>query len=109
MTATKLAARVIAAGGLRVSPDDEMLLAVCSATIAYVTGLPVIADRTDQAAAWSAPVELGTVMLAARWYRRKDTPSGIVALDGDGGSTVYVTRHDADISRLLSIDEVTVG
>ena len=44
-------------------------------------------------------VVLGSVMLAARITRRRNTPNGIESF-GDLGST-YVARHDPDIERML--------
>jgi hypothetical protein len=65
----------------------------------YVESLPNI-DR-DFFDAWDKTTILGAVMLAARMYRRKNSPGGIEAV---GEMTTYVSRYDSDIARLLNID-----
>jgi len=41
-------------------------------------------------------------MLAARMYRRRNSPSGVEAITDAG--TSFVARYDSDISRLLRLD-----
>lgn len=52
-------------------------------------------------AEWPADVVKGANMLAARLYRRRNSPSGVEAF-GDLGP-VYVQRRDPDIAMLLHI------
>lgn len=49
----------------------------------------------------AAAVVRGSTMLAARLYRRKDTPDGVTAFAGD--SPLYVQRNDPDVSMLLGL------
>lgn len=108
MTPAQLAERVIAWGGLsKVAPGDAVLSQVCEATVSHVQGLPVVADRSDPAAAWAGSVELGTVMLALRLYRRRNSPNGVETITGDG--VAYVARYDTDVARLLRTDVPQVG
>lgn len=80
--------------------EDPGLDAVCGAVTEYVNALPHI-ERTE-AGYWSKRTHLGAVMLAARWYRRRNSPGGVESL---GDASVYITRWDSDIARLLRIDD----
>lgn len=82
--------------------DDASLLDQLAAAIAWVverkqdpiTGLYVPGPDT-------ADVALGTVRLAGRWFTRRSSPDGTIAM-GDLGTTT-VPGFDSDIERLLSI------
>lgn len=65
----------------------------------YVDALPNI-DR-DENGVWAPTTKVGAIMLAARLYRRKNSPGGIESV---GDSMSYIARYDSDISRLLNID-----
>lgn len=86
--------------GLSDDFEDPGLEIVCQAVSTYVDGLPSI-ERVpiDQ---WAETTYLGALMLAARLYRRRNSPAGVEAV---GDSMTYVTRYDSDISRLLRIDQ----
>ena len=77
--------------------DDDLIAACTAATnewvaaTAYVKGLPEPAE-------WPADVTLGATMLAARLYRRRNTPAGIESI-ADGA--VYVPRRDSDVDSML--------
>ncbi|QXG07726.1 putative head-tail connector [Curtobacterium phage Penoan] len=73
---------------------------VVASAVSFVAGLP-IAQRTDTAAADS--IALGTIMLAARLVRRRNSPGGIEAMTESGAA--YVARTDSDVSRLLGLDQ----
>jgi hypothetical protein len=85
--------------------DDVLLGDVVAATnawvaaTAWVAGLPVPPDD-DPAGLWPADVTQGAVMLAARLYRRRNTPSGVEPFT-DGA--VYLPRRDADVDLLLHL------
>lgn len=55
----------------------------------------------------SAAVVLGTVMLAARWYGRRNSPGGVVSF-GEFGPA-YVKNRDPDVATLLGIGRPGVG
>lgn len=60
-------------------------------------------DADDTAPAvedWPADLYRGAVMLAARLYRRKNSPDATIAAEGEFGP-MYVTRNDPDIAMLL--------
>lgn len=80
--------------------DDAHLALVVPAVNAYVGSLPNI-DWTVDGLIWAETTRLGAIMLAARMYRRKNSPGGIEAV---GEVTTYVARYDSDIARLLNID-----
>ena len=50
---------------------------------------------------WSESQELGAIMLAARLFRRRNSPGGVETL-GDI-TPVYVSRRDPDIAMLIGI------
>lgn len=51
----------------------------------------------------SGDVTLAATMLAARLYRRRNSPEGVQGMTDAGA--VYVARTDPDIARLLRIDQ----
>lgn len=52
---------------------------------------------------WPDDVVLGATMLAARLWRRRDTPQG-VATFGDNAA-LYVQRNDPDVAMLLGLGD----
>jgi len=76
---------------------DANLAASTSAAAAFVAGIPWV----GRLPAWPDDVRLAATMLAARLYRRRNTPSGVEAF-GDYAAT-YVARTDPDVSRFLRI------
>lgn len=94
--------------------DDDPTLAECvAATNAWAARIPYVADQmpadgdTGEPAPWPEDVTTGAIMLAARLYRRRNTPGGIEA--GTDGGAVYVPRRDADVSTLLHLGAPEVG
>ena len=96
------AARTLAADDVRAwlrlddGRDVELVVDVAAATTAYVDALPVAGLDPDP---WPEPVYLAATMLAARWYRRRNSPAGVDQVTDAGA--VYVTREDPDVARLL--------
>ena len=91
---------------LRLDPtdttDDDLISQVVDATNAWVAGSAYMIDRGLGPAPWPAQwpedVTQGAVMLAARLYRRRNTPGGIESM---ADAAVYVPRRDSDVDRLL--------
>lgn len=79
--------------------DDDLLLEVTAATTAWVNGLPYV-EGLGPTAPWPADVRLGATMLAARMYRRRNTPSGVESTT-DGA--VYLPRRDSDVDAMLRL------
>ncbi|MFC4127388.1 head-tail connector protein [Nocardia rhizosphaerae] len=79
--------------------DDDLI----AGAVAAVNALVWRWFGTDEIAASGWPVDQaqGAVMLAARVYRRRNSPSGVEAL-GELGP-VYVSRNDPDIAALLGL------
>ena len=77
--------------------DDDLLDDVTTATNAWVAQTAYVRELPD-GADWPGDVYLGAVMLAARLYRRRNTPSGVEPFT-DGA--VYLPRRDADVDMLL--------
>jgi hypothetical protein len=67
---------------------------------ALVRSWPVSAGAVDMDT-WPGEIVLGSSMLCARLFMRKNSPEGILPL-GDG-SVAYVSRNDPDISMLLGL------
>lgn len=67
-----------------------------------VDGIAVLDESGAQLYAPAADTVLGTKMLAARIWRRRNSPSGVEAITDAG--TSFVARYDSDISRLLRLD-----
>lgn len=84
--------------------DDDAITAAVRASNATVRGLRV-AQVADAAADWSgdelAHIVQGTTMLAARLFRRRNSPDGVAAFGTD--SPLYVARTDPDVSLLLQL------
>lgn len=81
--------------------DDAILTGICEAVMWWVAALPYVAGL-DPEMDWPPDVHQGAVQLAARWYRRRLSPSGIDAITDAGA--VYVARSDPEISQLLHLD-----
>jgi len=50
---------------------------------------------------WPADIVLGATLLAARFFRRKNSPAGVEAMGSQGA--VYVMRSDPDVAQLLQL------
>lgn len=82
--------------------DDAVIDQVVAAVNSMVRDLPVATpDSGATWATWPDRVVLGAVMLSARLFRRRDTPSGVQTF-GDYGP-VYVQRNDPDVAQLLQL------
>lgn len=90
--------------GINDDRNDDQVDLVVNAVNAFVRRLPV-AQRfnTDPAPEWSADVKLGATMLAARVFRRKNTPGGVEAAGAFG--VAYVRRNDPDVAQMLELGE----
>lgn len=62
---------------------------------------------TRPAAGWAAHHHLGATMLAARLYRRKDSPGGMADFGMEGAT--YVSGNWPDVAMLLGIGNYAVG
>ncbi len=91
---------------------DQLGLADTSTAAAELT--PVVAavaalvrDYNDEPEGeWPENLRLGAVMLAARIYRRRNSPAGVETM-GELGP-VYVSRNDPDLAQLLKIGKYAV-
>lgn len=80
--------------------DDPELDAVVEAVNALVRRWPV-AQAAVGATAWPAHITRGATMLAARLFRRRNSPAGVEAFSQAG--PVYVQRNDPDVAMLLKL------
>lgn len=67
--------------------------------------VPTWVDRPS--GGWKAHQKVGASMLAARLYRRKDSPGGMAAFGAEGGG--YVSGNWPDIAMLLGLGTYAVG
>lgn len=81
------------------STDDDLIARACAAVEAFVESCrPDM--RTGEPPVFTADPEVyqAGVQLAARMYRRRNSPGGIESLADTG---LYVARFDPDIERAL--------
>lgn len=71
---------------------------VTNAVIALIVSYKGIPAPGTQ---WGDDIKLGATMLAARIYRRRNSPAGVESL-GELGP-VYVSRNDPDLAQLLKL------
>lgn len=85
--------------------DDAVFVQLVAAVNAFVRGLPVAQryDADPALPAWPGTIELGATMLAARLYRRRNTPGGVEVATGLGFA--YVRRTDPDVAQLLELGD----
>lgn len=81
--------------------DDDLITDVVAATTAYVATIPYVLALDPEVwppGLWPSDVTQGAIMLAARLYRRRNTPSGVESfVEG----AVYLPRRDHDVDMLL--------
>lgn len=101
--------RLIAFSSLNVAPDDPELVDVCLAVDEFVRGLPSVIQFVDplDATVWPLRYALGARMLAARLWKRRNSPEGVAAFTGEG--VVYVRRTDPDIAEQLRLNFGAIG
>jgi len=85
------------AAQLSLPEDTEGFTDVVAAVNSLVRGWLTPAPDGE----WAAHHRYGATLLAARMYRRKDSPAGF-QLQGMEGA-VYVSRNDPDIAQLLGL------
>lgn len=84
--------------GLVGTSHNDELVPVIAAVDALVTSYNEAPADGEQ---WPANLQLGAVMLAARIYRRRNSPAGVESMGEIG--PVYVSRNDPDLAQLLKI------
>lgn len=85
---------------LRIDPASTGLADTVAAVNALLTDW---ADPAGEAGAWSSRQSHGATMLAARIYRRRNSPAGVESI-GELGPT-YVSRFDPDLDMLLGLGQ----
>jgi hypothetical protein len=83
--------------------DDDRLQELVDATNGRVRGWNVARLSLTYGTpppVWPPDVVLGTTMLAARLWRRKDSPAGVEPM---GDAFAFVAKSDPDISMMLRI------
>lgn len=98
-------ARLIEFGRLAVAADDPELVDLCDAVDEFVRGLPSVlmfVDADPALADWPRRYALGARMLAARLWKRRNSPEGVASFTGEG--VVYVRRTDPDVAEQLRLN-----
>lgn len=85
---------------------DRATAAVVRWVARNVDGIPLPIIEGDPVDA-GEDIELGAVMLAARWYARRSSSQGIASF-GEFGPA-YVQRTDPDVASLLGLSKPSVG
>lgn len=83
------------------TPDAEHLTLVVAATNVMVPGTVPRVRELAPAAVWPDDVQAAAVMMAARLYARRNSPTGIAGYTDAGPA--FVARWDPDLERLLWI------
>ena len=83
--------------------DSDILAEVCAAVTLWVNRLPCVVDDLADDEPWTSDIRLGANMLSARFYRRRNSPSGIDTITDAGA--IYLPRRDADVDTLLRLNE----
>jgi hypothetical protein len=91
-----LTSAAVVAGQLSLDAGNAEVLERLGATIAAVNELVPRMATTPRSAQ-----TLGAMMLAARLYRRRNSPEGVATFTSDGA--VYVQRNDPDVAMLLGL------
>lgn len=85
-------------------PDSDAILADC------VAAANSVVDRyidSEQDIPTDSDAEQAATMLAARLYRRRNSPEGVQGITPEGVA-VGIVRSDSDIARLLRIDSFAI-
>lgn len=80
--------------------DDDLLQDVVAAANDWAGHLPWLQALTDVGTPWPVRADQGVTMLAARLYRRRNTPSGVEAFTDQ---VVYLPRRDSDVDMMLRV------
>lgn len=86
--------------------DDATLSLVVEATNDQVTqwlGGPTIASEDGTALDYRPKYQQGATMLAARVYRRRNSPNGVEDYGGELQGAIYTRRTDPDVAQLLEL------
>jgi len=67
-----------------------------------ISTVPSIRALPDPTGPWPAPVVQGALMMAARFFTRRRSPTG-VATYTDTGGPVFTPRWDPDVEKMLGI------
>jgi hypothetical protein len=80
--------------------SDVQLEAIVGAVNNLVRGM-AISERAVGLEVWPERISHGASMLAARLFRRKNSPAGVESFGQLGAA--YVMRNDPDIAQLLAL------
>lgn len=80
--------------------DDAVLATVVASVNSMVRTWRCSLAAVDQTE-WPERIVSGATMLAARLFRRRNSPAGVEAFSTDGA--VYVSRNDPDIAQYLGL------
>ncbi|MFE6404779.1 hypothetical protein [Streptomyces alboflavus] len=84
------------------SPDGQALAVAVRGVNALVPGTVPRVRELDPAADWPDDVMTAALMMGARVFTRRRSPTGVAAYTEAGGPA-YVSRWDPDLERLLQV------
>lgn len=82
--------------------DDAQLQLTIDAANTLVADLRIVQELPADLEEWPFPIVLAATLLASRWFRRSNSPAGVIDLGGDAG-VAYVQRNDPDIAQMLRL------
>lgn len=86
--------------------DDAMIGLVVDAVNDQVVewhGPPTIPTADGSALDYRPKFKQGATMLAARVYRRRNSPNGVEDYGGDLGGAIYTRATDPDVAQMLNL------
>ena len=98
-------------GVTAIPSEQQAMSAAADAASAFAArhalGLTDPLPSTESPVDVSGDVWLGAVMLASRWFGRRNSPSGVAQFSDLGPA--YVRSSDPDVAILLGLDRPRVG
>jgi hypothetical protein len=85
------------------APADPRLLDVIDAVDAVNALCAGRLSADPVTGEWAPNHRYGARLLAARLYRRKDSPAGVLPFGQFGEGAAYVQRNDPDVAQLLGL------
>ena len=86
--------------------DDEALALVVDAVndqIVEWCGPPTVPDETGDVLDYRPKFQQGATMLAARVYRRRNSPNGVEDYGSELQGAIYTRASDPDVAQLLGL------
>jgi hypothetical protein len=97
----------LVASQLSKDPEDFEVLEQLEPTVAAVNRFVRRLHNPGPDGTWAPDHQAGALLLAARLYRRRNSPDGVYTLGGEQG-VAYVARTDPDVAMYLQLGAYAV-